>query len=106
MPASDQHSFSQLGCLSKQKDSLLLFGGNIDCLIIFFVLFCQAHHCGAFIHIACIRPLTVHSLTDSTSLCGDHKAIDSAVRLHAKHITKTVQLVVKLVRSTFMQTRL
>ena len=40
-----------------------------------FILFCfvvslffQAHHCGAFINIAYIRPLKVHSLTDSTSL--------------------------------------
>ena len=34
-----------------------------------FDFFCQAHHCGAFIHryiyIACIRPLTIHSITDS-----------------------------------------
>ena len=31
---------------------------------------CQAHHCGAFIRAACIRPITIHSLTDSTCLHG------------------------------------
>ena len=31
-----------------------------------FFFFCQAHHCGAFIHVTCIHPLQcIHSLTHS-----------------------------------------
>ena len=41
------------------------------CVCVFVCVYvCQAHHCGAFIHAACIRPITIHSLTDSTCLHG------------------------------------
>ena len=35
-------------------------------------------HSGAFIHIACSRPITTHSLTDSTSLHGSIPIISTA----------------------------
>ena len=42
-----------------------------------FLPFCQVHLYGAFIHTACIRPIT-HSLIDSTSLHGFIPVISTA----------------------------
>ena len=56
---------------------LCLFWPGRFCQFLSFFLFCccQAHHILVFIHIACIHPITMHSLTDSylfAWLCSCH----------------------------------
>ena len=51
----------------------------------------QAHHCGDFIHTACIRPITIHLLTDSTSLHGSIPVISTTRKSSGYTMVHTVR---------------